>query len=206
MNHIAGVHDELDGLADGNLQRGAHDIVLAGRILVVEAEGISGRIVYLFEVRIPKLAIRTGVAESEGELFGHQLDRDGVRIRIGKVYGNPDLGARQNNTHEQNGGGSSPDGFPLVVAMRIAGAAAVVAKAEDRPTQGELGEQEDDAGDDERAHELRVVSQAVLGNGWRKPPDLGCEEIHDDDGQHPADRSTQQSTNSLGLRPEYPRF
>jgi hypothetical protein len=37
----------------------------------------------------------------------------------------------------------------------------------------------------------------MLVNGWRKPPDLGGEEVNDDDSQHPDDRSEQHSMDSL---------
>ena len=70
VDHVAGVHDELDRLAGGDLEGGADDIVLAGGIFVVEAERIAGGVVDQLEIGAAELAVGSGVAEAPGELLG----------------------------------------------------------------------------------------------------------------------------------------
>ena len=70
VDHVPGMHDELDVLADGHLERSADDVVLAGGVLLIEAEWIAAGIVDEFEVGAAELAVRTGIAEIPGELLG----------------------------------------------------------------------------------------------------------------------------------------
>src|SRR5579862_154054 len=191
VNHVAGMHDQLDRLAGGHLQGGAHDIILTSRIIIVDTEGIACRVVHQFEIRSAELAVRARIAERKGELLGHELDGDGGRVRLGKVHGGPDARAHEHQAHEKDGCGAGPDGFQPVVAMRIAGAASIVAKTEDHPAQSELRQKKDDAGHHQGPHELGIVGDAVLGDGWRKPPGLSDEEITDDHRQNPNDWSKQ---------------
>ena len=63
----------LIGLPDGNLERRADDVVLAGRVLVVEAEGIAAGVVDQLEIGAAELAVGPGIAEAPGELLGRAL-------------------------------------------------------------------------------------------------------------------------------------
>ena len=69
---------QLDRLAGRDLERRADDVVLAGRVLVVEAEGIAGGVVDELEIGAAELAVGSGIAEVPGELLGHAL-RSGWR-------------------------------------------------------------------------------------------------------------------------------
>ena len=178
---------ELDRLADRNLERRADDVVFAGGILIVEAEGIAGGVVDELEIGAAELAVGPGIAEIPGELFGHDLDRDRVGGRFVEVDAGPDLAAHDDEAEEQQRGGAGPDGFESVIAVGVAGAAAVVAKLDDDVTQRELRQKEDDPDDDQGAHELRVVGDAVRVDRRRKPPRFGGEKITDNGGQGPND-------------------
>src|SRR4051812_1441359 len=70
VDDVAGVHDEADRTADGNLDGCANDVVLASGVLVIEAVGIAGGIVDELEIGAAELAVWPGVAEVPGELFG----------------------------------------------------------------------------------------------------------------------------------------
>src|SRR3954454_199620 len=63
VDDVAGVHDEFDRTADGNLDGGADDVVLARGVLVIEAVGVAGGIVDELEVSAAELAVGTGIAE-----------------------------------------------------------------------------------------------------------------------------------------------
>ena len=141
----------------------------------------------------PNLPSGSGIAEAPGELLGHHLDGDGVGRRFVEVHARPDLGAHHHQAQKQDRRGAGPEGFELVVAVGIAGAAAVVAELDDHPAEGELRQEEDDPDDDQGAHELRVIRQAVRVDRRRKPPGLGDEEINDDNRQYPNDGSKQHS-------------
>ena len=62
--------DELDRLAHRYFQRRADDIVLAGGVLFVEAEGVAAGIVDQFEIGVAEFAVRPRIAETPGELLG----------------------------------------------------------------------------------------------------------------------------------------
>ena len=82
VDHVPGMHDQLDLLAGGDFQRSADDIVLGCRVFLVKAERIAAGIVDQFEIGAAELAVGSGIAETPGELFGHHFDRDGVGRRL----------------------------------------------------------------------------------------------------------------------------
>ena len=134
---------------------------LAGRILVVQPQGVAGRIVDQLEVGMAELAVRARIAEAPGELLGGHFDGDGIGRRFIEMHAGPDLGAHDHQADEQQRRGAGPQGFELVVAVRIPGAAAIVAELDDDPAEGELRQDEDDPDHHQGAHELRVIGHAV---------------------------------------------
>src|SRR5579883_1442202 len=189
VDDVARMQDELDVPAGGHLERGAHDVVLGRGVLVVEAERVAGGIIDEFEIGAAEFAVRPGIAKIPGELLGHDLDRDRIRRHFVEMHARPDLGAHHDEAEEEDGRGAGPKRFELVVAVRITGAAAAIAEADDDVSQRELRQKKDYAHHHQGAHELRVISDSVLVNGRWKPPGPGRKKINDNGGEDPNDRS-----------------
>ena len=79
--------------------------------------------------------------------------------------------------------------FELIIAVRISGAAAVVAELDDHISQRELRQEKDDADHYQGAHELGIVGDAMRVNRRRKPPCFRHEKIRDYYRERPYDGS-----------------
>jgi hypothetical protein len=69
VDHVAGPKNQQNGLADWYLERGAGEIVFAGRVIGIDAERIAVGIVNLLDVQAPELAIGTRVAKAPANRF-----------------------------------------------------------------------------------------------------------------------------------------
>src|ERR1039458_8652323 len=86
------MHEQMDFLVHRNCHLGGDDVVFGIRIMVeVETKVILRALINEFRVQRSERAIRTGVAEIEGELPGLDLDRHGVGRGWDEIYVGPCL-------------------------------------------------------------------------------------------------------------------
>src|SRR5207302_6356679 len=57
MDYVARVHNQPDGLAHGDLERPAGNVVLGRGLFVIDADWIAGRIVDVLELRVAELPV-----------------------------------------------------------------------------------------------------------------------------------------------------
>ena len=102
VDHVPGMHQEVDRLADRHFERRTDDVVLAGRIFFVKAEGIPGGIVDQLQIGVAKFAVGSGIAEAPCELFAQNFDRNGVRRGLVEMDAGPvPLEIEFNNTRDR---------------------------------------------------------------------------------------------------------
>src|SRR5579871_1597467 len=191
VDHITRMQQEVDVLVHRNFQGGADDVVLPGGIFVVDAQRIACGVVDVLQIGVAEFIVRSRVTERPGELLRGHFDYHRIRRSLVEVDARPDLRAHHHQTDEQQGRRTGPEGFELIIAVRISGSASVVPELHDDVSERELRQHKNDTHYDEGPHELSIVGDAVLGNGRRKPPRLRKEKIRDDYRQYPDYRSKQ---------------
>ena len=119
MDDVAGVQNQLDVLARRHFQRSAHNVVLACRVLRVKPEWVAAGIVDKVQIGVAELSVRARVAEVPGELFGHDLDRDGVGRSLIEMHARPNFRSHHHQAQKQNGGGAGPKRFQRVIPVGV---------------------------------------------------------------------------------------
>src|SRR2546422_1528549 len=191
VDHIAGSKNQQNGLAGRYLERGAGEIVFAGRITGIDAERIAVGIVDLLDVQAAKLAVGTRVAKAPGKLLTQYLDAQRIGRRFGEMYCGPDARPGKHESNEKQRRRRGPKRFESIVPVRVLGYPALVTVTDDDPSQGSLRQKEDDARHPKRDSKLGIVCLAVLGNrGW-KPPIMTNEDVADDYRKDPDYRTEQ---------------
>src|SRR5262249_28322976 len=113
MYHVLGPQYQVDRPVHRHRHSGADDVVLACRILFVDANRVAGRIVYLLGISSAELAIGARIAEVPAELLGGNFYIDRSRRSFVEMQTRPDSLAHDSESPEYHKSYYRPGRFEL---------------------------------------------------------------------------------------------
>ena len=174
VDDILAPQDDLDLAIHRHCHDRHHDVVLGRGVIQVQAQGISGRFVDQLGIDLAKNAVQAGVAELPLKLGSGHFHLKGARGCTDEVETGPRVPAENGQPHEQHRRGRGPQDLQFVVPVRIFRLSSPVAKQKYQHSQCDLRENENDPRNAEGKAKLRVDLRSNVGDGFGKPPFLGC--------------------------------
>ena len=159
VNDVLRVDAEVDFAVDGEDELAGDEVVAAGGVGGVEAEGVACAGGDEAGIGAAEASVGTGVVEVPGELHAGDADLERGGVGAGVAGGGPEALGAEGEAGEEEGDEGEGDGFHEPgTRLRRSAAAERDAGEEDR-----MGEGEESEGDPEIEQEVTVEGRAVGG-------------------------------------------